>query len=232
MITIPKPTKVLHRTLAFLRKLLKIEARPTVLQRQLLIWLISLAVLVSGTVGCGNRTSAPSPDTGANFTSFYNTLEKFLETQQWKNADQQTVNILLAIASKSNYKCDSIDSGAQGIDCIKLYPCEDLQKIDQLWLKHSNGRYGFSVLAKIWREVGSPSVHGSSYPVESERWETFAKRAGWYKGKWLRYDDLNPSIASSDVIFPFLPFEAGTWKNGAIVPQPQLFHYRLASCGF
>jgi hypothetical protein len=226
-----KLPKFFYRAFSFLCKPAKTQGKPSLLGRRSLIYLLSLGSVVSALGGCGNRSAttpiSQSPDSATN----YSNLAKLLETQQWKAADRETVNILLALARKSNYKCDYIDSGGQGIDCIRLYPCKDLKEIDQLWLKHSQGRFGFSVLANIWREVGSPSVHGPGYRVESEQWERFAKRVGWYKGEWMSYDALNPSPSSPEVIFPFLPFEASTWINGVIVPQPNLFHYRLADCG-
>ncbi len=32
--------------------------------------------------------------------------------------------------------------------------CEDLRTIDQLWVKYSNGRFGFSVQKRIWHSIG------------------------------------------------------------------------------
>ncbi len=40
------------------------------------------------------------------------------------------------------------------IQDIQLFPCIDLRTIDQLWVRYSNGRFGFSVQKRIWQSVG------------------------------------------------------------------------------
>uniref|UniRef100_A0A0C1NM16 GUN4-like domain-containing protein n=1 Tax=Tolypothrix bouteillei VB521301 TaxID=1479485 RepID=A0A0C1NM16_9CYAN len=39
-------------------------------------------------------------------------------------------------------------------ESIKNFPCTDLRTIDQLWVKYTNGRFGFSVQKRIWFSVG------------------------------------------------------------------------------
>ncbi len=61
---------------------------------------------------------------------------------------------------------------------MKKFPCTDLRTIDQLWVKYSNGKFGFSVQRRIWQEVG-------------QDWDKFGQRTGWLlNNKWLNYDDL------------------------------------------
>ncbi|MCA1992305.1 MAG: GUN4 domain-containing protein, partial [Coleofasciculus sp. S288] len=56
---------------------------------------------------------------------------------------------------------------------IENFPCSDLRTIDQLWVQHSNGRFGFSVQKKIWQEVGRDD-------------DVFFERIGWQlKGSTL-----------------------------------------------
>jgi len=38
---------------------------------------------------------------------------------------------------------------------IDNFPCEDLRTIDQLWVKYSNGRFGFSVQKRIYQSLGN-----------------------------------------------------------------------------
>lgn len=39
---------------------------------------------------------------------------------------------------------------------IKLLPIDNLNHIDQLWIKSSDGLFGPSVQSKIWVEIGGP----------------------------------------------------------------------------
>ena len=45
---------------------------------------------------------------------------------------------------------------------IQKIPCDDLQAIDQLWVKSSGGRFGFTVQARIYGEVGAVSPGSAS----------------------------------------------------------------------
>ena len=54
---------------------------------------------------------------------------------------------MLEVANRKEY-------GWLLVDNMKNFPCADLQLIDQLWLKFSGGRFGFSVQRKIWFEIG------------------------------------------------------------------------------
>ncbi len=100
------------------------------------------------------HTQITSKD-GINYTK----LQEFLAKRKWKDADSETWNILCQSVNKlpGQYLYNS--------DINKL-PCEDLQTIDQLWLKYSNGHFGFSVQSAIYRDVGD------DYP-------SFCDRIGW-----------------------------------------------------
>ncbi|CCQ59603.1 GUN4 domain-containing protein, partial [Crocosphaera watsonii] len=40
------------------------------------------------------------------------------------------------------------------------FPCEDLRIIDQLWVKYSNGQFGFSVQKQIYMdELGGTKMY-------------------------------------------------------------------------
>lgn len=84
-----------------------------------------------------------SSDKGVN----YKRLRDLLKAGKWKEANQETVKLMLNVAGRE--KEDYLD-----IDSINKFPCTDLHTIDQLWVKYSKGRYGFSVQKKIWLEVG------------------------------------------------------------------------------
>jgi len=76
----------------------------------------------------------------------YTKLRDFLKAQQWQEANQETKRVMLQVAG-----CEKegwLDSSA--IDC---FPVTDLRTIDQLWVKYSNARFGFSVQKKNFRQI-------------------------------------------------------------------------------
>lgn len=103
-------------------------------------------------------------------TSRYANLEQLLQTQQWREADQENYRLMLTTVGKEEGQWLNIDD-------IKTFPCEDLQMLDRLWVKYSDGKWGFSVQKRIWEECGSPTDFGFR--------ETFCDRIGWTNnGTW------------------------------------------------
>ena len=104
--------------------------------------------------------------------SKYQTLEELLKTQQWREADQETYRLMITTVGKEDGQCFDADD-------FKTLPCEDLQILDRLWVKYSEGKWGFSVQKQIWEECGSPIAYNND-------WEKFGDRVGWRKnGDWF-----------------------------------------------
>lgn len=67
---------------------------------------------------------------------------------------------------------------------IGKIPCKDLKILDDLWVKSSEGRFGFSVQRRIWE---SPEVN--------KDYGRFADRVGWRNNKdWVKFDRLKFSV--------------------------------------
>ena len=77
----------------------------------------------------------------------YNKLRDLLAAGEWLEADKETAAVMWTI---SGSKIPGFIHG----EYINKIPCEDLQAIDNLWTKYSNGRFGFSVQKRIWDDVG------------------------------------------------------------------------------
>jgi len=71
----------------------------------------------------------------------YSQLEEMLKTEKWFEANALSINIILFLSNREQERWLDIDN-------IKFIPCADLQTIDSLWVKYSNGRYGFSIRKK------------------------------------------------------------------------------------
>ncbi len=89
----------------------------------------------------------------------YTKLRDLLARKKWKDADQQTWDVLCqALGQPPGYYLKNGD--------IEKLPCNDLWVIDKLWMKYSSGRFGFSVQKAIYEDVGQ------DYP-------SFCDRVGW-----------------------------------------------------
>lgn len=103
----------------------------------------------------------------------YTKLQELLASGKWKLADRETWALL----------CQSVN---KSIGCylfnhdIEKFPCEHLYKIDRLWVKYSQGRFGFSVQKQIYESV------------EGE-YQLFCDRIGW--------PAYNPSVLESMMEF-------------------------------
>ena len=127
------------------------------------------------------QVSPPPPDSLKSARGVdYTRLRDLLATGEWKEADRETFKVMLKAARREK-------EGWFDTNSIENFPCDDLRTIDQLWVKYSQGHFGFSVQKKIWLEVGG-----------QVDWDTECKlgdRVGWRKRRkgrkgWLEYDDL------------------------------------------
>ncbi|MCL1475135.1 serine/threonine-protein kinase [Argonema antarcticum] len=117
----------------------------------------------------------------------YRKLRDFLKAGNWKKADEETLKVMLKVAGREK-------KGWLDIPDIDNFPCTDLRTIDQLWVKYSKGRFGFSVQKRIWQSVGGkPGV----WDYEIARCNEFGNYVGWYESVlnyWLDYSKLDFSL--------------------------------------
>lgn len=100
----------------------------------------------------------------------YSKLKKLLARGKWEKADQETAKVMLQAANRVEEKWLDVED-------IDNFPCEDLCTINQLWVHYSNGKFGFSVQAEIYR-----SLEGTKELGYDIFWEKFCVRVGWRKG--------------------------------------------------
>lgn len=105
----------------------------------------------------------------------YTQLRNLLAVGNWADADDETYSVMLKVVDRKEV------DGIRDKD-LWNFPCTDLRTIDSLWVKYSNGRFGFSVQKKIYLEVGGVA-DGEHY---EEAWEKFGDRVGWRKGRWMK----------------------------------------------
>lgn len=110
----------------------------------------------------------------------YTKLRDYLKYQQWKEADSETYMIMVqAIGRESD--------GWFREEELLNFSCTDLHTIDKLWVKYSDGKFGFSVQKEIYLSVGGKL--DSSYKVEA--WEQFGDRVGWrVDSNWINFSEV------------------------------------------
>ncbi|HEY9864403.1 MAG TPA: serine/threonine-protein kinase [Candidatus Obscuribacterales bacterium] len=108
----------------------------------------------------------------------YDQLEQLLKAGSWKEADEETTNKMLEVAGRTL-------EGWLRVEDIDNFPCEDLRTIDQLWVKYSNERFGFSLQKRIYQSLGGTRNY------DQKVWQAFGDQVGWrVGGSWLYYTDL------------------------------------------
>jgi hypothetical protein len=113
-------------------------------------------------------------------------LNSLMKQENWREADQKDWAFILFIANREK-------EGYLELENIKNFSCPDLKKLDDLWVKNSNGKYGYSVIKKIWLETGnSLKVNWNTGEIEDfneKAYNSFYDRIGWReKGEWLTYE--------------------------------------------
>lgn len=122
----------------------------------------------------------------------YQNLENLLKAGQWKAADQETTRVMLKVAKREQ-------QGSLDYESIKNLPCTDLRTIDQLWVKYSNGHFGFSVQKDIWLECGGKL----DYETEC----LLGDRVGWRKNyRWLSLKNYDFYLSTSEGHLPSLRY--------------------------
>lgn len=129
-------------------------------------------------------------------TRRFGQLEEYLQQGQWKEADFETWRLMLQTYGKELGQILYANE-------LLNFPCPDLLHIDGLWVKYSQGKWGFSVQKRIYVDCGGKL--DSNYPG-AKIWGDFGDRVGWRKkGKWIYdYDSLTLDLSlSPEGEFPF-----------------------------
>jgi hypothetical protein len=141
----------------------------------------------------------PNPSSGNNGNDVelksaigmdYSKLRDLLKTGRWKEADKETLQLMLCVGERE-------EEGWLRIEDIDNFPCDEIRTIDQLWVKYSNGKFGFSVQKQIYQILG-----GSKY-YDQKIWEVFGEIVGWrIKDNWLYYREIIFDIKAPEGQFP------------------------------
>ena len=81
------------------------------------------------------------------------------------------------------------EEGWLRVEDIEKFPCSDLRTIDELSVKYSDGKFGFSVQKKIYQSLSGTKEY------DQIAYRSFGDKVGWRQGgKWLSYSNLTFSL--------------------------------------
>lgn len=116
-------------------------------------------------------------------TPNYKRLEVLLATNNWREADRETTEIILR---RSNWSVSTLRMWGTALvsgeligwyEPIKQYPCRDLRLLDRLWLKYSNQRFGLSIQQQIFERITAQSRD------EFKAYDTFINEVKWDRSR-------------------------------------------------
>ncbi|NET42905.1 GUN4 domain-containing protein [Okeania sp. SIO2B3] len=156
-------------------------------------------------------------DVGCNYTK----LKRLLSEGEWKEADEETARCMLQVAGQKE--------GLLTEEDMDTFPCTDLRTIDQLWVKYSGGKFGFSVQKKIYKNLGG------TREFEQSVYEAFGNEVGWrQRGKWLFDFEITFSLDTDYA--GHLPFRVCLGHlPWAVIPNSPIFGFSwslwFGACG-
>jgi len=168
----------------------------------------------------------------------YAPLRDLLAIANWSAADEETRRTMLQAFQRDK-------SGFLRFDELTEFPCLDLQTINRLWMKYSDGHLGLSPQLQIWQAAHRPGQ------LERDRWQTFSEKVGWlqqverrvghhiiggtHEPTWISQPDAwglvhNCSVAELKTSVPtgFLPYFACLYQGSS--RGGRFFLERLQSC--
>ncbi|MCW6035346.1 GUN4 domain-containing protein [Spirulina subsalsa FACHB-351] len=167
-----------------------------------------VAASVNGNSAPLRLENEPLPDvvTPRERLGNYRTLERLLQQKQWREADQETARLMIAIAQreKQNYLTQAD---------LAVFPCQELLVLDQLWQVASQGKFGLMIQKQLYLELG-----GTRF-LQPSIWRTMGQKVGWVQGNgWLTYDRLTFSLEAPvghlPVLGDGLVWFVGGWDGG------------------
>ncbi|MEH2075159.1 MAG: serine/threonine-protein kinase [Nostoc sp.] len=141
----------------------------------------------------------------------YTRLQDLLAAGEWKEANEEATRVMLAVPKREKegwFRPQDIDN----------FPYEDIQTINKLWVKYSNGRFGFSIQKRIHQSMGGTRNY------DKKIWEAFADRVGWKKdGEWILY---SRHLCTWNLNAPYghlpLPHHGFMWGCGCFLSHKDL----------
>ncbi|BDA69168.1 hypothetical protein CAL7716_033340 [Calothrix sp. PCC 7716] len=136
-----------------------------------------------------------SSEKGVNYAK----LRDLLQAGKWKEADYETYLVMLhAVGREEN-------DWIRNEELLK-FPSKDLRTINTLWVKYSDGKFGFSVQKEIYLIVGA-EADGKYY---EEAWIKLAEKVGWkINDSWIICEEVTYGNSAPIGHLPFWSSKVG-----------------------
>ncbi|MBE7380609.1 MAG: GUN4 domain-containing protein [Leptolyngbya sp. SIO1E4] len=155
----------------------------------------------------------------------YDALHEQLATQQWFEADKETVKLIAEIGSVSDLE----DLSPRD---IRSFPCGELQVIDRLWTTYSEGQFGFSVQMQIYQALGG--TVDTTIGEDQKLVRRWGAELGWRSNvseqnpegdRWRKCDELDFSLNAPKGCHP-----SRWWNSPYGSRMTNYFLNRLITC--
>ena len=148
----------------------------------------------------------------------YQPLQRLLKTGKLREADEETVRVILQEAGTP-------DREDLPPDAILKFPCSVLRVVDRLWITYTGGRFGFSVQLQLYKAVGGTLE--SAIAQDTALLNRLGDRVGWRQNnQWRTHDqarhDLDDPVGCYPVIW---------WDSPYGDKMVNYFLTRLFTCG-
>ncbi|NER02310.1 MAG: GUN4 domain-containing protein [Okeania sp. SIO3C4] len=162
----------------------------------------------------------------------YTKLRNLLAAGKWGEADRETHSVMTKVVTKV---MGELPTGIIEIPYMESFPCEDLATMDKLWVKYSDGKFGFSVQKQIYQSLGGMKKYNNDkvrYSQEGRKyhkevWRAFISKVGWSHGRGYVHKKPNTPlyVGSHPISSGWVSIRgAGDWGFLAVIQ-------RLEECG-
>lgn len=119
---------------------------------QHMLGLVGLGLFVTITYSCSPKLERFNRQSSSRYLGYdsIENLERQLSSEKLREADIETSKIILKLAGRNK------KGWLKRKDIGKL-PCKYLEKLDSLWMKYSDGLFGFSAQGEVWLASGGES---------------------------------------------------------------------------
>jgi hypothetical protein len=147
----------------------------------------------------------------------YQRLQNLLKTGKLREADQETLEVLLEVVDTSDW--ESLTPQA-----VRLFPCRVLRIIDRLWTTYSGGRFGFSIQLRLYQEEGGSLA--TALAQDLTLLEKLGDWVGWrQQNQWKTTDQATHNLTDPMGCYPLL-----WWNSPYGTKMVNYFLVRLFSC--
>lgn len=125
-------------------------------------------------------------------------LEELLSQGNWQEADEETKSLMLNLSQAASVLNEL---------AISRLSCQTLSSINQIWQTKSEGRFGFAIQVRKWK-----NLFGNKFEPTNENFENFANELGWRsRGIFLYNHQINYSLSAPSGHLPRAFLDGPIW---------------------